>query len=771
MARVLKVFGSAEERKQLAAKHKPLADYDAFTVLEVPDQEAKRIARKHSVEDITQQYQLPIGESIADTRQPRITARGVARPHRAYAGVKSPGPGRHHYIVQFVGPIKKGWLTKVKKAGGEPRAPYQGFAYVVRMDKKALAAVAALPVVRWVGHLPHRARVAPATRRRTEGGRRATAVEAIVPRTQIRRGVYTVQFFGPTDLSKGLTSVKKLGFKILDRPHDQRLLIVESQKPEASREAQLDRLAGVHGVREIRERAIKRPSNDVSAGLMGAPVVMGTGFNLSGEGETICVCDTGLDTGDPATMHPDFKDRIEAIRSFPITPDFAPFVNNPGANDGPRDLDSGHGTHVAGSVLGDGKSSVGLPGLAGRIRGLSHKARLVFQAIEQELDWKNPADEAEFGRFLLAGIPADLTVLLQDAFTRGARIHSNSWGGGDPGAYDAQCEQLDRFVWQHKDMCVLVAAGNDGTDSDGDGAINPMSVTSPGTAKNCVTVGASENERPEFDGETYGEWWPDDYPVAPFKNADMADNPGHIVAFSSRGPTADGRFKPEVLAPGTFVLSTRSTQIALNNTAWGAYPPSRLYFHMGGTSMATPLTSGAVGLLRQHVRKKQVAGGPTAALLKALLIASTVRLASPGPKRLVDNHQGYGLINLASALKPSQSRELRMQNVSPGLKTGEAWHRTITLSGSAALRVVLAYSDFPGPSLVNNLNLIVTAPDGTRFVGNQAHAGSVTLDSANNVEMVDVSSATSGQWRIDVVGSNVPEGPQEFALVIIGRVT
>jgi serine protease AprX len=769
MSRVLKVFGSTEERKQLAAQHKPLADYDAFTLFEVPDQAVKRLARKHLVEDITPQYQLPIGEIVADTRQPRITARGVVQPHRAYKGIKSPGPGRHHYIVQFVGPIKKAWLTKVKKAGGEPRAPYQGFAYVVRMDKKALAAVAALPEVRWVGHLPPRARVAPATRRRTEGGRRAKAVETLVPRTRIRRGVYTVQFFGPEDLSKGLSAVKKLGFKVLDRPHDARILIVESQKPEASREAQLDRLAAVHGVREIRERSIKRTSNDVSAGLIGAPAVMGPGFNLSGNGETICVCDTGLDTGDPATIHPDFKDRIEGIRSFPITPDFATFINNPGANDGPSDKDSGHGTHVAGSVLGDGKSSVGLPGLVGRVRGLSHKARLVFQAIEQELDWKDPADEEEFGRFLLAGIPADLTVLLQDAYTRGARIHSNSWNGGDPGAYDAQCEQLDRFVWQHKDMCVLVAAGNDGTDSDGDGAINPMSVTSPSTAKNCITVGASENQRPEFDGETYGVWWPDDYPVAPFKNADMADNPGHIVAFSSRGPTADGRFKPEVLAPGTFVLSARSTRIALNNTAWAAYPHSRLYFHMGGTSMATPLAAGAVGLLRQHVRKKQVAAGPTAALLKAALIASTVRLPSPGPKRLVDNHQGYGLINLGSALKPSQSRKLRMQNVRPGLRTGEEWHRTLTLSGSAPLRVVLAYSDFPGPALVNNLNLLVTAPNGTRFVGNQARAGSVTLDSASNVEMVDVSSAAAGQWRIDVVGSNVPEGPQEFALVIIGR--
>ena len=771
MARVLKVFGTPEERKQLVEAHGSLADYDAFTLIQVSDQEAKKLTRKYLVEDITSQYQLPFGDRMVDTSQPRMTSRGTARPHKAYAGAKTPGPGRHHYIVQFVGPIKTQWLASVKKTGGEVRAPYKGFAYVVRADKKAVAAISALPVVRWVGHLPYYARVATATRRRMEGGRQGAASTAAVPRTRIREGVYTVQFFGADDLAKGLASVKKLGFKVLDRPADKRLLIVESQKPAASRGAQLSRLAAVHGVQKIRERSIKRPSNDISAGLMGATAVQGTGLALSGSGEKICVCDTGLDTGDPATIHADFKNRIAAIRSFPITPDFAPFINNPGANDGPSDRDSGHGTHVSGSVLGDGTNSVGLPGLVGRVRGLSYKAKLVFQAIEQEVDWKNPADEARFGRFLLAGIPADLTVLFQDAYTRGARIHSNSWGGGDPGAYDAQCEQLDRFVWNHKDMCVLVAAGNDGTDQDGDGKINSMSVTSPSTAKNCITIGASENKRPAFNSERYSDWWPSDYPVAPFKNAPMADNPGQIVPFSSRGPTSDGRFKPDVLAPGTFVLSTRSTRIAANNTAWAAYPPSRFYFHMGGTSMATPLAAGAVGLLRQYVRQRGVAGGPTAALLKALLIASAVRLATSGPTRLVDNDQGYGLVNLQSVLKPSQSRKLVMQNVSPGLRTGEAWRRTVALSAKARLRIVLAYSDYPGAALVNNLNLIVTAPNGTRYVGNQANAGSTTLDAANNVEMVDVPSAASGQWSVEVVGANVAQGRQDFALVIVGRVS
>lgn len=768
MSRVLKVFGTPDERRQLVDAHGSLADYDAFTVVNVSDAVAKRLSRTHLVEDITRQYLLRIGDAVVDTSQPRVTNRGRVRPYKAKADRLTRGPVRHHYIVQFVGPIKSSWLGRVKRAGGEPRAPFQGFAHVVRADERALSAIATLPVVRWIGHLPHEARLAYATRRRLDGGKRADALNAAVPRTRIREGIYTVQFFGPDDLAKGLASVRRLGFKVLDRPADTRLLIVESQKPAAARGAQLRRLSAVHGVAKIRERSVKRPSNDVSAGIMGAAVALAPGLALSGAGETICVCDTGLDTGDPATIHPDFKDRIAGMRSFPITPDFAPDINNPGANDGPSDRDSGHGTHVAGSVLGDGRSSTGLLGLAGPVRGLSHKAKLVFQAVEQELEWKDPADERDFGRFVLAGIPADLTVLLRDAYTRGARIHSNSWGGGDPGAYDAQCEQLDRFVWGHKDMCVLVAAGNDGTDSDGDGTINPMSVTSPATAKNCITVGASENRRPTFNGETYGDWWPRDYPAAPFKNAPMADDPGQIVAFSSRGPTADGRFKPDVVAPGTFVLSTRSRRIAANNTAWAAFPPSRFYFHMGGTSMATPLVAGAVGLLRQYVRQRQVPGGPTAALLKAVLIASATRLPN-GPGRLVDNDQGYGLVNLESVLKPSNNRKLRMENVTPGLRTGEAWRRAIALSARAPLRVVLAYSDFPGSALVNNLNLIVRGPNGARYVGNQSRPDATTLDTANNVEMVHVPSAARGDWSVEVVGANVPQGPQPFALAIVGR--
>ena len=93
--------------------------------------------------------------------------------------------------------------------------------------------------------------------------------------------------------------------------------------------------------------------------------------------------------------------------------------------------------------------------------------------------------------------------------------------------------------------------------------------------------------------------------MAPFRSDPMANDQSQIVAFSSRGPTKDKRNKPDVVAPGTFVLSTRSTMLAPNNMAWAAFPKSRLYFYMGGTSMATPLVSGAVALLRQYLRTAQ----------------------------------------------------------------------------------------------------------------------------------------------------------------------
>jgi serine protease AprX len=765
--RVLKIFATGAERRQVEREVDVVERYDAFVVAEASAAKAKRLSREHLVEDITADYAIPLGAGTIDTSVPRIEPGGGTRAHPAYRGARSLSPGPHHYLVQFVGPIKDEWLSGVKRAGGEPRQLWGNFAFVVRADDAAIAKIAALPYVRWTGHLPFEERLAESVRTDLAGEEARK-----LPRTRLLPRVYTVEFFGAKDIAPALPAVRRTGVKILTNAPKGKILVVETSDRKAERRRQLTALSTVHGIRKIRQRALKRTSNNVAAGIMGtAASTASPGLGLSGKGEKIGICDTGLDTGNPATIHPDFTGRIAWIKSYPITSDFDQYINNPRGDDGPSDLDSGHGTHTSGSMLGSGASSVSIPGIVGPIRGLAHRAGIVFQAVEQELKWKNPVYEQVYGRYLLAGIPDDIKRLFADAYAKGARIHSNSWGGGDAGSYDDQCRAVDQYIWSHKDFCIVVAAGNDGTDEDGDGHINPTSVSSPACAKNCITVGACESKRPAFNGDTYGGWWPGDFPVAPYKKDPMANNPGQVVAFSSRGPTKDNRIRPDVVAPGTFILSTRSRMIAANNTAWAAYPPSKLYFYMGGTSMATPLVAGAVALVREYLRTRKHIPKPSAALLKAALIASATRLSGyASPSAVVDNAQGFGRVHLDGVLKPKAPASSRFAEVRPGLKTGESRTSRLRVKSSRApLRIALVWSDAPGPALVNNLNLIVTGPGGRKYVGNQRKGGPAVLDTTNNAEVVHVDRPAAGVWTIQVVGSNVARGPQDFALVSIGH--
>jgi serine protease AprX len=750
---ILKVYANADERKTVLESAKLIEKYDAFVVVQASEASAQELAKQFPLEDISDQYALQFGDRTIKSTTPRTATAGKSK---AAKGGEKLGSGPHHYVVQFIGPIKQSWLGQVRKTGAKLREPMGNFAYVVWAKDAMLPKISALACVRWVGHLPHSDRLSS----------ELTGKKTHAPRRRVRTGAYRVEIFSPDDAGRIASSARGLGFKVLSQEAKARVILLETEGGEAALKKQLQDLSAVHGVRFIRQRTVPRTSNNVATTVMANDyaAVASSGLKLAGSGEIIAVCDTGLDTGIPASIHPDFKSRIVAIKSYPIASDWSSIVKNPGADDGPSDLDSGHGTHVSGSILGNGAASASS---ADVIRGHAYQAKLVFQAVEQQMKWKpNAPADLKSERYVLAGLPSDLGPLFQYAYTQGARIHSNSWGGGDPGAYDDQCRQFDQFVWDHKDMCFVIAAGNDGSDSDGDGAINSGSVTSPGTAKNCITVGACENKRPEFNSERYGDWWSSDFPVDPEKSDAMANNPDQVVAFSSRGPTKDNRVKPDILAPGTFILSTRSTQIAPNNFAWKAYPPNKKYFFMGGTSMATPLTAGAVALVREFLRKKQGVANPSAALMKATLIAGAQRLPKTAPAgTILDNDQGFGRVNLDRSMK----KTLCTVEGTP-LQTGQKSTTTITVpAGSGNLRIAMAYTDFPGDSLVNNLNLIVTAPSGTRYTGNQktSAGGSLALDSTNNVEVVDITSAAAGKWTIDVVASSVSPGPQDFALAAI----
>jgi len=120
MERMLKVFVEGDDQERLAEKANVIERYDAFVLAEAPPAAAKRIARQYLTEDITDQYQLPVA-----------TPRGAPDLPR----------GKHHYLVQFIGPIKESWLRGVRRAGGEPRQLWSGFTYVVRTDEKGIAKI------------------------------------------------------------------------------------------------------------------------------------------------------------------------------------------------------------------------------------------------------------------------------------------------------------------------------------------------------------------------------------------------------------------------------------------------------------------------------------------------------------------------------------------------------------------------------------------------------------------------------------------------------
>jgi hypothetical protein len=226
-----------------------------------------------------------------------------------------------------------------------------------------------------------------------------------------------------------------------------------------------------------------------------------------------------------------------------------------------------------------------------------------------------------------------------------------------------------------------------------------------------------------------------------------------------------------LIAPGTFVLSTRSSQIASNNFAWKAFPPAKNeYMYMGGTSMATPLVAGCAAVTRQYLREAEGIANPSAALLKAVLIHSArympYRYAHASSIALADNEQGWGRVDLHRCLNPKSPTIVLFLEEGAGLWTGEMREFEVEVTdASVVLRATLVYSDFPGEDLVNNLNLFIYDPQGNFYVGND-FTGSGSPDPDNNVEGVVVENPIKGHWSIRVVASNIPEGPQDFALVI-----
>ncbi|MEN9933877.1 MAG: hypothetical protein RLZZ387_456 [Chloroflexota bacterium] len=711
---------------------------------------------------------------------PGLTISGYAQGQRGY------------YLVQFRGPVDQAWKDAAAASGAELLDYVPEFAFKARMNPAEAARVAQLPEVLAVELFHPAFKLSPTLSR---SGANPFAV-------RVERGA---------DAGQAAAQIAATGAVVLAR-QGQHLLV-------AADATQLDAIAQVLDVAWVENFLLPEKHDEYARVIIGANAANSSNGAAASRGydgstQTAAVADTGFFNGTGSPSPAGFAGRVSNIFNWVGTTDscFQQIVD-----DGAVDVDSGHGTHVAGSVLSDGTGTTNLLG-----RGVAPAARLVFQATENYVVTSNLC-KTFYGYqndYYLTGLPADLRQLFQQAYSAGARIHANSWGSAAAGDYTANSVAADDFIWSNKDMTITFSAGNEGIDANANGVVDNDSIGAPATAKNVITIGASENQRADgypcdqslsytsrdatyqsnqtcgtmsgsnFLG-TYGQRWGSDYPAAPIANDQTAGNQEQMAAFSSRGPTDDGRIKPDVTAPGTWILATYSDQFregygtttnprnsSYQSDGWGM-PINGAYKYFGGTSMSNPIAAGAATVVRDYYQKAHSVSA-SAALVKATLINSAVDMADENNDGASDNdfpipnsHEGWGRINLDAATDGTA----RFVESSTSLATNGVKAYDVTLS-SGALKVTLVWSDHASTeaasiNLVNDLDLRVIAPNGSiTYLGNvfgggwSASGGST--DRRNNVENIYIQAPAAGTWRIEVAGFNVPNGPQPFALVVDG---
>jgi subtilisin family serine protease len=692
-------------------------------------------------------FALPAAPGHADSPRTIFLRRAQFDPLRAPpAAMRAPESlGRAGLLlVQFDGPAGDA-RARLEQAGLRPLSYIPDDTWLVRDTGAGLNAARALPGVRWVG--PY----APGLRRATElDGASAGADELRVNATP------------DADLDALAAAVVAAGGAVRARTAAGELRALRVTLPRAA----LPALIGRDDVLWVEPYHVLTVTNDRARRVLGIDQAREQLPGLTGAGQIVAVTDSGLDQ--QATLSADFAGRV--ARGFSRA-EMSALCTSPDPSSSAftwSDL-NGHGTHVAGTIAGSGALSP--PGQ--NFAGMAPQARLVVQATSS-------------GGDSLDCLP-DPDRYLGLAYDAGARVQNASFGSDAQGAYDYDASAVDRFLWEHNDHLLVVSAGNAGKDANGDGVIDRGSVGTPATAKNVISVGASENDRPRaagglcaFETPYNCAWGNFGYTTGALNTDPVSDNPDGLAPFSSRGPAQDGRIKPEIVAPGTSVLSTKSHDPNVTYT----FNYDDDYAYNFGTSMAAPMVSGMAALVRQWLAQEKMDPSPSAALVKAMLLNGATD-ARPGqygfgataeiPAAWPNNVEGWGRANLPVTLGLDGVGRLWLADNRAGLATGDVASYPLVVAAGAPLRITLAWTDYwAGPmvakALVNDLDLEVVLPNGSVVRGNAAAelpsaCRSGGADRCNNVESVEIAAPEAGTYTVRVRGFNVPRGPQPFALV------
>ena len=668
-------------------------DYGTFVVLaRAGSLEAKNYGLKEQVLETTVNLPGERFDPLSDA------PRGSLR-----LGKSATASGKGYYVLQFGGNPTDDWLKAVRDAGVEVLQYVPHNAYFVFGDDEAIARVADHSRVRWIGRYQPEQKLSPVLRQQLNAARTGrTAARGISPLEYTKKAtaLFDIAVFERADLDAFVSELRQnrgKGFVRVTRLQNNFFNVVRA-------ELSIDDIEAVAAMEDvIAIEAYSKTSNEdersnqiLAGNFINATTIMGPGyqplnqFGADGTNVTVSVVDDGVG--------------IPGEGGFYITADNAvsgPLRGAPGTA-------FGHG-HFNATIIAGATPFGPFDSLFYNYAiGVAPRANIV----------SIPRNRVGY-----TGTDAD--VYNDSVITPGPNgvhptISNNSWGQGTNGnVYNLLAAQFDGFVRDSAPdngvdpLTLIFSGGNEGLNAPGANGL-----TQPKVAKNVIAVGNSEGLRPELGGSG-------------------ADNMDDIAADSSRGPAADGRIKPDIVAPGTAITGGRSGTDSLKGNL------DAFHRWSSGTSHSAAQVSGVAALFSHWWASSNFNDRPSPSLIKAALINSARDLNGQNASAAIPNGaEGWGRPNLRSLMNTGVGmkyidEQVALEQPGPGfLLEGSV------ADGSKPLRITVAWTDPPGigdPALVNNLDLIVTV-GGTQYRGNVFSNGMSTTggaaDTRNNTESV-----------------------------------